>query len=50
MIRTIQKAEQEGQSAPVKVSVVDGILSVNNLFEGGAADAFGRQRDRKSVV
>jgi hypothetical protein len=44
MIRTIQKAEQEGQSAPVKVSVVDGILSVNNLFEGGAADAFGRQR------
>jgi len=44
MIQTIQKAEREGQASPVRVSVVDGTLSVNNLFEGGAADAFGRQR------
>lgn len=44
MIKTIQKAEQEGQNSPVRVSVVDGTLNVNNLFEGGVADAFGRQR------
>jgi hypothetical protein len=44
MIRTIHKAEQEGGSEPVRVSLVDGTLNVNNLFQGGAADAFGRQR------
>lgn len=44
MIRTIQKAEQEGESTPVQVSVVDGNLNVNNLFKGGIVDAFGRQR------
>jgi len=44
MIKTIHRAEQEGQNTPLKVSVVDGTLNVNNLFQGGAADAFGRQR------
>ena len=44
MIRTIQKAEQEGQSTPVKVSVVDGSLTVDNLYSNSAVDAFGRQR------
>lgn len=44
MIRTIQKAEQEGQSTPVQVSVVDGNLNVNNLYTNSAVDAFGRQR------
>ena len=44
MIRTIHKAEQEGQNTPVQVSVVNGSLDVNNLFKDGAADAFGRQR------
>jgi hypothetical protein len=44
MIRTIQKAEQEGGSEPVKVSVVDGVLNVNNLSQESTYDAFGRQR------
>ena len=44
MIQTIHKAEQEGQNTPVQVSVVDGTLNVNNLFQGGTIDAFGRQR------
>jgi len=44
MIRTIQKAEQEGQSAPVQVSVVDGSLTIDNLYTSSAVDAFGRQR------
>lgn len=44
MIRTIQKAEQEGQSTPVQVSVVDGSLTVDNLYTSSAVDAFGRQR------
>jgi len=44
MIKTIQKAEQEGQSTPVQVSVVDGNLNVNNLYTNSAVDAFGRQR------
>ena len=44
MIRTIQKAEQEGENTPVKVSVVDGTLNVQNLYKDGTIDAFGRQR------
>jgi hypothetical protein len=40
VIKTIHKAEQEGQNTPVKVSVLDGNLNVNNL----AVDAFGRER------
>ena len=44
MIQTIHKAEQEGQSTPVKVSVVDGSLTVGNLYSNSAVDAFGRQR------
>lgn len=44
MIKVIQKAEQEGNNTPVKVSVVDGSLDVNNLFKDGSTDAFGRQR------
>ena len=44
MIKTIQKAEQEGENTPVKVSVVDGNLNVENLYANSAVDAFGRQR------
>jgi hypothetical protein len=44
MIRTIQKAEQEGENTPVQVSVVDGNLNVKNLYKDGTVDAFGRQR------
>jgi len=44
MIRVIQKAEQEGDNTPVKVSVVDGNLNVSNLYTNSAVDAFGRQR------
>jgi hypothetical protein len=40
VIKTIHKAEQEGQNTPVKVSVLDGNLNINNL----AVDAFGRER------
>jgi hypothetical protein len=44
MIQTIHKAEQEGQSTPVKVSLVDGVLNVENSYKDGTVDAFGRQR------
>jgi hypothetical protein len=44
MIKTIQKAEQEGQGTPVKVSVVDGLININNLYQNDTIDAFGRQR------
>jgi hypothetical protein len=44
MIRSIQKAEQEGGGEPVRVSVVDGNLNVDNLYTSNAVDAFGRQR------
>jgi hypothetical protein len=44
MIKTIHKAEQEGQNSPVKVSVVGGALDVNNLPQESTYDAFGRQR------
>lgn len=47
MIRTIQKAEQEGQSTPVKTldsHTKDNTLPVTPYFQDGYTDAFGRQR------
>lgn len=44
MIRAINKIEQEGENVPVRVSVVDGNLTVGNLYTNSAVDAFGRQR------
>lgn len=44
MIRAIHKVEQEGENVPVRVSVVDGNLNVQNLYSNSAVDAFGRQR------
>lgn len=47
MIRTIQKAEQEGQNTPVKTFDAHtkyDPLSVRPYFQDGYTDAFGRQR------
>jgi len=43
-ITNIGKVEQEGNSSPVNVNVVNTTVPITNQFEPAAIDAFGRQR------